>query len=91
MAGMMSDTIVGIGRGSVVLEKVSNAGERRARLLSIPATNVLYDTEKKKKKRLLSFFDSHTQRVGTGQEKNAVKGLCDPGKSLRSDLVLTVL
>lgn len=50
MAGMMSDTIVGIGRGSVVLEKVSNAGERRARLLSIPATNVLYDTEKKKKK-----------------------------------------
>lgn len=89
MAGIMSDTIVGIGRGSVVLEKVSNAGERRARLLSIPATNVLYDTEKKK--RLLSFFDSHTKRVGTGQEKNAVKGLCDPGKSLRSDLVLTVL
>lgn len=44
-----------------------------------------------KKKRLLSFFDSHTQRVGTGQEKNAVKGLCDPGKSLRSELVLTVL
>lgn len=49
MAGIMSDTIVGIGRGSVVLEKVSYAGERRARLLSIPATNVLYDTEKKKK------------------------------------------
>lgn len=48
MAGMMSDTIVGIGRGSAVLEKVSNAGGRRARLLSIPATNVLYDTEKKK-------------------------------------------
>lgn len=50
MAGMMSDTIVGIGRGSAVLEKVSNAGERRARRLSIPATNVLYDTELKKKK-----------------------------------------
>lgn len=49
MVGMMSDTIVGIGRGSAVLEKVSNAGERRARLLSIPVTNVLYDTEKKKK------------------------------------------
>lgn len=54
MAGIMSDTIVGIGRGSVVLEKVSNAGERRARLLSIPATNVLYDTEKKKKDCLVS-------------------------------------
>lgn len=54
MAGIMSDTIVGIGRGSVVLEKVSNAGERRARLLSIPATNVLYDTEKKKKDGLVS-------------------------------------
>lgn len=51
MAGMMSDTIVGIGRGSAVLEKVSNAGERRARRLSIPATNVLYDTELKKKKK----------------------------------------
>lgn len=54
MVGMMSDTIVGIGRGSAVLEKVSNAGERRARLLSIPATNVLYDTEKKKKDCLVS-------------------------------------
>lgn len=62
MTGMMLDTIVGIGRGSVVLEKVSNTGERRARLLSIPATNVLYDTGKKKK-RLLSFFDFHMQRV----------------------------
>lgn len=51
MAGMMSDTIVGIGRGSAVLQKVSNAGERRARRLSIPATNVLYDTELKKKKK----------------------------------------
>lgn len=52
MTGMMLDTIVGIGRGSVVLEKVSNTGERRARLLSIPATNVLYDTGGKKKKKI---------------------------------------
>lgn len=84
MAGIMSDTIVGIGRGSVVLEKVSNAGERRARLLSIPATNVLYDTEKKK--RLLSFFDSHTKRVGTGQEKMLLRDCVIQGRVL--DLIL---
>lgn len=86
MAGMMSDTIVGIGRGSAVLEKVSNAGERRARHLSIPATNVLYDTELKKKKRLLSFFDSHTQRVGTGQEKMLLRDCVIQGRVL--DLIL---
>lgn len=84
MAGIMSDTIVGIGRGSVVLEKVSNAGERRARLLSIPATNVLYDTEKKK--RWLSFFDSHTKRVGTGQEKMLLRDCVIQGRVL--DLIL---
>lgn len=84
MAGIMSDTIVGIGRGSVVLEKVSNAGERRARLLSIPVTNVLYDTEKKK--RLLSFFDFHTQRVGTGQEKMLLRDCVIQGRVL--DLIL---
>lgn len=84
MAGIMSDTIVGIGRGSVVLEKVSNAGERRARLLSIPATNVLYDTEKKK--RLHSFFDSHTKRVGTGQEKMLLRDCVIQGRVL--DLIL---
>lgn len=84
MAGMMLDTIVGIGRGSAVLEKVSNAGERRARLLSIPATNVLYDTEKEK--RLLSFFDSHTQRVGTGQEKMLLRDCVIQGRVL--DLIL---
>lgn len=79
---MMLDTIVGIERGSVVLEKVSNTGERRTRLLSIPATNMLYDTEKK----MLSFFASHMQRVGTGQEKMLFRDCVIQGRVL--DLIL---